>query len=209
MMLADESLQYVLLAAGSRENDLINLRNPRVRFMYNFGAGGGAMLLQRNATKNLILGASAITDGSLSETVIISQEPDAIGDHSTVNGDLYGMLDVQNGEYMGERLGETSLPNFMRVITEAVEKSGATLADVKFLGLVHMKRSFHDLILASIGLKSEQSIYLQDYGHIQSVDQSITIELGLQQGKIKPGDLIVLCGAGTGYTWSAIVVRWG
>ena len=177
--------------------------------MFNFGAGGGAMVLKRGAAENQILGASAITDGTLSETVIISREPDAIGNLSTVNGDIYGVLDVQNTEYMGERLGETSLPNFVRVITEAVEKSDASLDDVKFLGLVHMKRSFYEQILESIGLTPEQSVYLEDYGHIQSVDQALTIELDLQQGKIKPGDLIVLCGAGTGYTWSAIAVRWG
>jgi 3-oxoacyl-[acyl-carrier-protein] synthase-3 len=39
LMLADPRLDVVLLAAGSRENDLINLQNERARFMFNFGAG--------------------------------------------------------------------------------------------------------------------------------------------------------------------------
>lgn len=208
MMQADPALKYVLLAAGSRENDLINLQNPRSRFMFNFGAGGGAMVLQREATRNLILGASAFTDGSLSETVMLTT--DAIPDGSAeIVGDVHGRLDVRNADYMAERLGETSLPNFTRVIREAVEKSGATLADVAFIGLVHMKRSFYLEILSALGLKPEQGIYLEDYGHVQSVDQALALQLGLQQGKIKPGDLIVLAGAGTGYTWSAICVRWG
>src|SRR5690606_9128100 len=73
MMLADERLEYVLLAAGSRENDLINFQNERSRFMFNFGAGGGALLLQRNSTQNRILGASAYTDGTLSEAVILTE----------------------------------------------------------------------------------------------------------------------------------------
>ena len=64
-------------------------------------------------------------------------------------------------------------------------------------------------ILESIGLTPEQSVYLEDYGHVQSADQVIALEMGLQQDKIKPGDLLVLAGAGTGYTWSAIAVRWG
>ncbi|NJL95927.1 MAG: beta-ketoacyl-ACP synthase, partial [Anaerolineae bacterium] len=38
MMLADPTLETVLLAAGSRENDLINFQNERSRFMFNFGA---------------------------------------------------------------------------------------------------------------------------------------------------------------------------
>ncbi|HRL10377.1 MAG TPA: 3-oxoacyl-ACP synthase [Aggregatilineales bacterium] len=208
MVAQDPGLKYVMLAAGSRENDLINLQNPRSRFMFNFGAGGGAMLLERDATRNLILGASAITDGSLSETVILT--PDAVGDgQPEIVGEVRGRLDVTNGEYMEQRLGETSLPNFTRVIREAVERGGASLDDVRFLGITHMKRSFYLQILESVGLTAEQSVYLEDYGHVQSVDQVLTIQLGLAQGKIKPGDLIVLAGAGTGYTWSAVAVRWG
>lgn len=208
MMLADPSLEYVMLAAGSRENDLINLKNERSRFMFNFGAGGGAMLLQRGAGKNLILGASALTDGSLSETVILTQEAIAEGTSETL-GDLKGRLDVTNTAYMAERLGENSLQNFVRVIQEAVEKSDASLSDIRFLGITHMKKSFYLQILEALGLKPEQSVYLQDYGHIQSVDQVLSIELGLAEGKIKLGDLIVLAGAGTGYTWSAVAVQWG
>lgn len=207
MMAGDPRLEYVLLAAGSRENDLINLKNARSRFMFNFGAGGGAMLLQRNATRNLILGASAITDGSLSESVILTEA--AIGDGQPVVGEVKGRLDVTDPDYMAARLGDTSLTNFVRVIRESVESSGASLSDVRFLGITHMKRSFYLEILHAVGLTAEQSIYLEDYGHVQSVDQVLTIELGLAAGKIKPGDLIVLAGAGTGYTWSAVTVRWG
>jgi 3-oxoacyl-[acyl-carrier-protein] synthase III len=208
MMLTDPRLEYVLLAAASRENDLINLRNERARFMFNFGAGGGAMLLKRGADKNLILAASAITDGSLSETVMLTTEPDAL-DGEPVKGDYHGMLDVRNADYMAERLGETSMQNFVKVMRDSVENSGYKLEDVKFLGITHMKRSFYEQILAAIGLTPEQSVYLEDYGHIQSVDQVLALELGLQQGKIKAGDIVLLAGAGTGYTWSAICLRWG
>jgi 3-oxoacyl-[acyl-carrier-protein] synthase-3 len=207
MMQADSRLKYVLLAAGSRENDLINFRNERSRFMFNFGAGGGAMLIQRGATKNLILGAAAITDGSLSESVILTQE--AAGDGQETTGNLRGMLDVTNPSYMAERLGATSLENFVKVIREAVETGGASMSELRFLGITHMKRSFYLEILKAVGLTPEQSVYLEDYGHVQSVDQVLALELGLAQGKIHPGDLLVLAGAGTGYTWSAVSVRWG
>jgi 3-oxoacyl-[acyl-carrier-protein] synthase III len=209
MMIADPALDTVLLAAASKENDLISPGNLRARFMMNFGAGGGAMILKRGLSKNLVLGASAFTDGSLSETVMLTTEPDAIGEGQQINGEIVGRLDVRNADYMAARLGENSLPNFQRVIREAVEKSGYSLSDVKFLGITHMKRSFFDTILESIGLQPEQAIYLDHYGHIQSIDQVLTLKLGLEQGKIQAGDLVVLAGAGTGYTWSAITVRWG
>jgi len=208
LMAADERLHYVLLAAGSRENDLLNLQNERSRFMFNFGSGGGAMILQRGATRNLIVGASAITDGSLSETVLLTAAavPDGA---SAVIGEVSGRLDVTDNDFMARRLSEVSLPNFVRVIREAAEQSGASLTDVRFLGITHMKRSFYLEILSMIGLTPDRSVYLDHYGHVQSVDQVLAIELGLAQGKIADGDLIVLAGAGTGYTWSAAAVRWG
>jgi 3-oxoacyl-[acyl-carrier-protein] synthase-3 len=209
MMLADPALEYVLLAAASRENDLVSPANVRARFMFNFGAGGGAMIFQRGATRNLVLGSASITDGSLADTVMLTTEPDALGGNDVINGEVVGMLDVRNADYMAERLGSTSLPNFVRVIREAVEKSGYKLEDVRFLGITHMKKSFYKEILAAVGLTEEQSVYLDHYGHVQSVDQVLALQLGVEQGKIKPGDLIVLAGAGTGYTWSAIAVRWG
>lgn len=96
MMLADSNLEYVLLAAGSRENDLINLENQRARFMFNFGAGGGAMLFKRGADKNLVLASSAITDGSLSETVMLTREPDALNEDGAIHGDYHGSCIATN-----------------------------------------------------------------------------------------------------------------
>jgi len=72
-----------------------------------------------------------------------------------------------------------------------------------------MKNSFYREILSAIGLTPEQSVYLDHFGHIQSVDQVLALELGLAQGRVRDGDLIVLAGAGTGYTWSATAIRWG
>lgn len=209
LMLSDPRLEYVLLAAASRENDLISLNNPRVRFMYNFGSGGGAMVLRRNAGRNRILGMAAITDGALSETVIMARTADALGTGMEAVGDLRGRLDVVAPDFMADRLNAESLTNFIKVITEAVEQGGAAVRDIAFLGITHMKRSFWLEILQALGLTPEQSVYLEDYGHIQSVDQALALQLGLAQGKIHPGDLIVLVGAGVGYTWSAVAVQWG
>ncbi len=211
MMRVDEHLRYVLLVSASRENDLIDFTNQRTRFMFNFGAGGGAAIFQRGLDRNLVLESAIKTDGSLADTVIMTPAP--IGDEIALlppeMGTLHGRLDVHDAEYMAERLGAVSLTRFTEVITTAIEHSGYRLSDLRFLAITHMKNSFYREILAAVGLTPEQSVYLDHYGHIQSVDQVLALELGLAQGKIKNGDLIVLAGAGTGYTWSATAVRWG
>jgi 3-oxoacyl-[acyl-carrier-protein] synthase-3 len=209
MMNDDDSINNVLLVTASRENDLVSYHNVRARFMYNFGAGGGAMLLQRGYEHNQILSSAVLSDGSLSTTVVMqgggSRCPTLAG---SINPDLY-QLDVTDLEFMGQRLGEVSMPNFKRVIQKAVEQSGYQLSDIGFLGMVHMKRSFYDALLAEFNLSQNQSVYLDEYGHMQSVDQVVALELGQQAGLLKEGQLVVLAGAGTGYTWSASAIRWG
>lgn len=209
MMLDDDNLQNVLLVAASRENDLVHYDNERARFMFNFGAGAGALLLKRGYEKNQVLSAAAISDGSLSKSVVMHAGGSAQPPTSeTVSADLH-QLDVPDRQFMGERLGQVSMPNFYKVIDKAVLSSGYSRDDIGFLGLVHMKRSFHEAMLVELGLSENQSIYLDHYGHMQSVDQVMAIELAHQRGLLHDGQIIVLAGAGTGYTWSAAAIRWG
>lgn len=208
-MRSDPTLNHVLLVSAARENDLINPDNPNTRFMLNFGAGGSALVLTRESPRNQVLESSCIVDGSFSNHVIMAGGGTR---HPTTTDTLHSgmhMLDVYDIETMRDRLGSISLPNFIRVIDEAVLRSNATRSDIDFLIITHMKPSFHHDILRTLGLRPDQSYYLQDYGHIQSVDQHLGLYLAAQQKLINDGDLVVLAGAGTGYTWSATAIRWG
>jgi len=64
-------------------------------------------------------------------------------------------------------------------------------------------------MLADLGLREDQSIYLEDYGHIGQVDQILSLELALKAGKVKEGDVVCMIAAGIGYVWSANIIRWG
>lgn len=209
MITADPRLENVLLVAASRELDLLDYQNERARFMINFSAGGGALLLRRGYEHNRLVGTSVLTDSRLADMVVMpgggsryptSQQTITAGQHA---------LDVTDVTLMRDVLGEVSLANFLRVIREAVEQGGRSPDDISYLGITHMKPSFHREILTELGLTEEQSVYLNQYGHIQSADQAIAIDEGVRQDKIKPGDLVVVAGAGTGYTWSAAAFEWG
>lgn len=207
-MRSDPRLRTVLLVTAARENDLLDYSNPRTRFMLNFGAGAAAILLRRDFPYHHVLGSSIVVDGSFSESVVMPgggcRHPPS---HQTVAQGLH-TLDVTDIDTMRDRLAVVSLPNFVRVIDEAVTQSGATREDIAFLILTHMKPSFHQEIIRTLGLRPEQSLYLSEFGHIQSVDQPLGLKIALERGLIREGDLVVLAGAGTGYTWSATAIRW-
>ena len=101
------------------------------------------------------------------------------------------------------------MPNWYHCIDEALRKSGKTRADIDYLAILHIKRSGHKAMLADLGLTEEQTIYLEDYGHIGQIDQILSLELALKEGKVKPGSTVCMIAAGIGYTWAANIIQWG
>ncbi|WML42232.1 3-oxoacyl-ACP synthase [Neobacillus sp. OS1-2] len=209
LMIADPSINTVLLAGGYRNGDYIDYENPRTRFMFNLGAGGGAILLRKGHNENLLLETDLITDGSFSEDVVVV----AGGTKNPITKEAIDQrlnkLDVLDPEGMKQRLEQKSMNHFLKVIRESLRKSGYREADLSYLAILHMKKTAHEYVLKELGLTEEQSIYLEDYGHIGQIDQILSLELGLQEGKIKDGDVVVLVSAGIGYAWGATTIKWG
>lgn len=209
LMIADPGIQTVLLAGGYRNVDFIDYQNPRTRFMYNLGAGGGAILLKKDHRENVLLETELMTDGSFSEDVVVV----AGGTKNPITKEALeqrlNRLDVLDPEGMKSRLEQKSMANFLKVIRESVRKSGYQVSDISYLAILHMKKSAHEYVLKELGLSTEQSIYLENYGHIGQIDQILSLELALKEGKVKDGDLVVLVSAGIGYAWGATTIKWG
>ncbi|EKN64511.1 hypothetical protein BABA_23223 [Neobacillus bataviensis LMG 21833] len=209
LMVADPSIKTVLLAGGYRNVDFIDYENPRTRFMFNLSAGGGAILLRKGHNENLLLETELITDGSFSEDVVVVAGGTKNPMTKEAIDSRLNKLDVLDPEGMKQRLEQKSMDNFLKVIRESLRKSGYPEADLSYLAILHMKKSAHEYVLKELGLSEEQSIYLEDYGHIGQIDQILSLELALKEGKIKDGDVVVLVSAGIGYAWGATTIKWG
>ncbi|WP_163100747.1 3-oxoacyl-ACP synthase [Peribacillus alkalitolerans] len=206
---SDPGVKTILLAGGYRNGDFIDYKNERTRFMFNLGTGGGAIILQKGVSSNLLLESSIITDGSFSEDVVVVAGGTKHPISKEAIDQSLNKLDVLDPQGMKARLEEKSMENFLYVIREALRKSGYSEQDINYLGILHMKKSAHDYVLSQLGLEEDQSIYLNKYGHIGQIDQILSLELAEQQGKLKIGDIVVLVSAGIGYAWGATVIRWG
>ena len=205
LLVADPSVDTVLVAGGYRNGDLIDLHDPDVRFMYNLGAGAAAAVVQRDRG-HAILGSSIVTDGSFSLDVLVP-----VGGTKTpltVDNLSEHRLQVPDPAGMKERLETASLDNFVEVVERALRASGATAADIDYLAMLHVKRSAHAHVLKRLGVADERSVYLEDYGHLGQVDQILSLVLAEQRGMLTGGDLAVLVAAGVGYVWNALCLRW-
>lgn len=209
MMLADESLKKVLLVSASKETDLVDFTNLKSRFMFNFGDGAAAVLLERNLGRNVILETHMITAGKFSESVAV-YDVGSVHFNSGKNITIENCkLDVNDPDTMKQELDVISLNNFIEVMKLSLDKSGYDEENVDFVAPIFMKKSMLNMILKEFSLTDQQSFILEDYGHCQSADAFIALVEGEKLGRLKPGDIAVLLGAGTGYTWAATTVKWG
>ena len=61
----------VLIGGGYGISEFIDFKNLDTSFLFNIGAGAGAMILKRDWPENRVLGNHMICDGSMSRHVII------------------------------------------------------------------------------------------------------------------------------------------
>jgi len=209
MLIADPEVNTIMIVGGYRNGDFVNYEDKDMSMMYNLSAGAGALILRKNYDKNLVLGSHIIGDGTLARTAGV----EIGGTCNPITKDnveeAYKSLRLMDAKKMKDRLNEVSFKNWVQCIDESLRKSSLQRQDIDFLAILHIKRSGHQAIMDELKLKDEQTIYLEDYGHIGQIDQILSLHLASEKNMIKPGDNICLLAAGIGYVWASSIVRWG
>jgi len=218
-----DSPETALLVTASREEDLVDYGNEDSSFMFNFGSGASACVLETmdgsgdspadrvgaRTPRALVRESHAVTDGSFSKDVVMpaggSLDPPSV---ETVEEGRH-TLDVPDPDGMKERLAPVSLPNYLEVADTALDRSGYDRSDLDFVAVTHMKRSFHELLFEKLGLDPVgDGYYLENYGHVQSADQLLAVDEAIARDRIESGDVVLFLAAGTGYTWAGTVLDW-
>ena len=209
LLVAEPEVRTVLAVGACRESYLLDYANVRSRFMFNFGDGAVAGLIVADGEANELLGSHALSDGSFSLQVKVPAGGSVEPASAESVRERRHFLDVADPASMKLGLDEVSLRNFVRAAEGALERSGATLAEVGYVCGIHMKRSMHLALLDALGVDPERAALLEDTGHMSGVDPLFALDRAARAGALADGELVLLLAAGTGYTWAASVVRWG
>jgi 3-oxoacyl-[acyl-carrier-protein] synthase-3 len=209
MLKADDDLQMIMVVGGYRNGDFVDYTDPNMSMMFNLSAGAGAIILKKGMEENLLLGSHLISDGSLSRDAGV--EIGGINQPITQENinEAYHSLRLMRPKEMKDKLNAVSMDNWMTCIDKALDKSNLAIEAIDYVAILHIKRSMHEFMLTELGKTSDQSIYLEDYGHIGQVDQILSLKLALDENRIKAGSKILMIAAGIGYVWAANVIAWG
>lgn len=209
MLIADDDIHTIMIVGGYRNGDFVDYQDTTMSMMFNLSAGAGALILQKGYSKNRLLGSHIIGDGTLARTagVVYGGTCNPITKENVDKA--YKSLTLMEPEKMKNRLNEVSMKNWFTCIDQSLRKSNLQRNDIDYLAILHIKRSGHQMVLDELKLHNDQTIYLEQYGHIGQIDQILSLHLGLEQQKIKDGSVVCMLAAGIGYVWASTIVRWG
>ena len=127
----------------------------------------------------------------------------------------YAYSAERTADYEFDMDGRRALRNMVRVLPEFFEEFfdrlgssvGLGLADVD-LFVPHQASRALGLAMRRIGIPPEQYIdWVSDYGNMVSASVPFVLARCLDSGRVRRGDLVVLCGTAAGLTANALALR--
>ena len=166
-----------------------------------FGDGAGAVVLQAgqgngtNADRG-ILNTKLFSDGRLHDLLYTD------GGVSTTR--TAGHLRMQ-----GREVFKHAVTNISAAIEAATHEAGITPADIDWFVPHQANQRILDGTARKLHIRPERVIStIAEHGNTSAASVPLALSVGLADGRIKPGDLVLMEAMGGGFTWGAALLRW-
>ncbi len=169
-----------------------------------FGDGAGAVILVGEEGDRGILSTHLHSDGTLWELLYIpgggSANPST---HETVDKRMHFI------KMAGNPLFKVAVRALAEVSLEALEFNGLTCKDIDLMIPHQANTRIVEAAAKLIDFPMEKVfLNIDKYGNTSSATIPIALDEAQKAGRLKPGDLILLCSFGTGVTWGSAIIRW-
>lgn len=166
-----------------------------------FGDGAGALVLEGQQgngtiTDRGILTSNLRSDGTHREKLYVDGGPSTTG--------TVGHLRMEGREVFKHAVGMIT-----DVIEAAFEATGTTAADIDWLVPHQANKRIIDGSAKKLGIPDEKVVITVDqHGNTSAASIPLSLAVAAGDGRIKPGDLVMLEAMGGGFTWGAVLLRW-
>jgi 3-oxoacyl-[acyl-carrier-protein] synthase-3 len=160
-----------------------------------FGDGAGAVVLKAEEGDRGVLSVSLHADGRHNQLLYVD------GGASTTG--TVGKLRMK-----GQEVFRHAVVNLAAVLREALERAGLTTGDVDWVVPHQANRRILDATARKLGLAPEKVVVTVDmHANTSAASVPLAFDTAVRDGRIKPGQTVVLEAMGGGFTWGAAVVR--
>jgi len=169
-----------------------------------FGDGAGAIILVGEEGERGVLSTHLHSDGSLWELLYMpgggSANPSS---YETVDKRMHYI------KMAGNQLFKVAVRALADVSQEALKFNGLKSEDIDIMIPHQANTRIVEAAAKLINFPMEKIfLNIDKYGNTSSATIPIAMDEAQREGKVKAGDLMLLCSFGTGVTWGSAVIRW-
>ena len=160
-----------------------------------FGDGAGALVLEAEEGDSGILSTSLHADGRHNGLLFVDGGPSTTG--------TVGKLRMK-----GKEVFRHAVVNLADVLNEVLAAAGHTADEVDWVVPHQANKRILDATAKKLGLDPARVIVTVDqHANTSAASVPLALDTAVRDGRIKPGNLIVLEAMGGGFTWGAAVLR--
>ena len=166
-----------------------------------FGDGAGAIVLRGEPGKGLssdrgVLANALHSDGRQHDILYVDGGPSSTK--------TTGFLRME-----GREVFKHAVVNMAAVVGEVLQQAGLEPKDIDWLVPHQANKRIIDGTGRKLGLKPERVVVTVDkHANTSAASIPLALDTAVKDGRIKPGDLLLLEGIGGGLAWGASLVRW-
>jgi 3-oxoacyl-[acyl-carrier-protein] synthase-3 len=178
----------VLVIGAETLSRITNPDDKRTASLFGDGAGAVVLSAEGDGAVGPVLLAS---DGSMADTIVATHSERLLimDGHTTFNMAV-------------KVLGDST--------REAVERAGLTLDDIDLFVYHQANGRILKAVAERLGLPFDRvADYVGETGNTSAASIPLTLSLLREDGRLRPGQRLLLAAVGAGFTWGAGVVEWG
>ena len=129
------------------------------------------------------------------------------------DGSAAPLLEVPVGDRYMRMEGKEVFRRAVRIVVEsastALDRAGLTAADVAVFVPHQANVRIIEASCSRLGIPVERAVVnLDRYGNTSAASIPMALAEAAEQGRVHPGDVVLLSGFGAGMTWASAVLRW-
>jgi 3-oxoacyl-[acyl-carrier-protein] synthase-3 len=166
-----------------------------------FGDGAGAVVLRAESGSGTpadrgILATRLHSDGRYNDLLYVDGGPGSTG--------TTGKLRMK-----GKEVFRHAVTNLASVMTETLDAAGLDAADVAWVVPHQANLRILEATARKLGLPLSRVVVTVDaHANTSAASVPLALDTAVRDGRIQPGDLLLLEAMGGGFTWGAAAVRW-
>jgi len=166
-----------------------------------FGDGAGAIVVE-----------AAPSAGSISDRGVLTTHLRSDGRHRAklyVDGGPSSTRTVGHLRMEGKEVFRFAVGQVTDVVRDAFAATGLTADDLDWFVPHQANRRIIDMSAAKLGIAPEKVVAtVEGHGNTSAASVPLALATAVEDGRIKPGDLVMLEAVGGGFTWGSALVRW-